>query len=193
MKFLLFLKNFNYHFKSFLITRKTKEVKLLVLDVDGVLTDGKLFINNDGMIFKSFDVKDGLGIKILQKIGIKIALITGANHQATLHRAIHLGIDECHLGIKDKEKCLKKIQQKFGFSKYQTAYIGDDLNDVVVKKNVSLFFAPSDASECTKKIADLCLTRKGGHGVVREVSEIILRKYRIWKLLSKQGWLDTNV
>ena len=192
MRIFLFLKNFNYHLKSFLIIKKIKKIKLLVLDVDGVLTNGKLFINNEGMIFKSFDVKDGLGIKILQKIGIKIAFISGANHQATVHRANHLGIDQCHIGVKDKEKCLTKIQKDFGFRKFETAYIGDDLNDIVVKKNVALFFAPSDASESTKKIADLCLFKKGGCGVVRELSEIILKETKAWKVVSNKGWLEKN-
>jgi len=192
MSIFLFLKNFNYFFKSFLIDKKIKKIKLLVLDVDGVLTDGKLFINNDGSIFKSFDVKDGLGIKILQKIGIRVAFISGANHKATIHRANHLEVDECHIGIKDKKKCLRKVQKKYGLGKIQTAYIGDDMNDIVVKRNVALFFAPSDASEATKNIADLCLIRKGGCGVVREVSELILKRYKIWKLISKDGWFNIN-
>ena len=192
MRIFLFLKNFNYHLKSFLIIKKIKKIKLLVLDVDGVLTNGQLFINNDGMLFKSFDVKDGLGIKVLQKIGIKIAFISGAKHQATVYRANQLGIDQCHIGVKDKDKCLIKIQKDFGIKKSETAYIGDDLNDIVVKQNVALFFAPSDASYDTKKIADLCLIKKGGNGVVREVSEIILRKSNTWKTLSKQGWFEKN-
>lgn len=173
----LFFNNINW----LILKRKIKAIKLVVFDVDGVLTDGKFFTNKDGEVSKSFNAKDGLGIKLIKKIGIKVAFISGANHEATLHRARQLKVDECEVGIKNKKESLFLIQKRLGIKKMETAFVGDDINDLVVKNHVGLFFAPRDASKFVLKKADICLSKNGGDGAARELCE---------KLFSYKSSLD---
>ncbi len=174
-----------------ILSRKLREIKLLVLDVDGVLTDGGLWINSEGQTIKRFDVKDGLALKLIQEIGVEIVFLSGAKHKATIIRSKQLGIKHCYTGIKDKYKMLKNLQKQLNIPASKTAYVGDDLNDIVVKPLVAIFFAPSNSADTVILKSDLVLSKSGGRGAIRELVERILISKKIWKYYSK-GWKKKN-
>lgn len=151
-----------------------KSIKLLVIDVDGVMTDGKLYYTDQGEAFKIFDVKDGLGIKIAKKI-ISIAIITGNNSPIIQNRASVLGIPHLFLGIEDKASCLLSLINELGVSKEEVAYIGDDLNDLVVSELVGIFACPSDAHQAVLAKSNFTLKSRGGDGAVREFVDAMLK------------------
>ena len=128
-----------------LLRRQLRSIQLLVLDVDGVLTDGGLWFDAEGQLSKRFDVRDGLGIRLLQQAGIDIAFLSGGQGGATEVRARQLGINHCLVGIKDKPAALTALQHQLGLSAAETAFVGDDLNDLAVRPVVGLLFAPADA------------------------------------------------
>ena len=129
------------------LRRRLRRIQLLVLDVDGVLTDGGLWFDAEGRLSKRFDVRDGLGIRLLQQAGLEIALLSGGQGGATEVRARQLGIAHCLVGIKDKPQALAELQQQVGVSSEQTAFVGDDLNDLAVRPAVELLLdLLSDAS-----------------------------------------------
>ena len=113
-----------------LLQRRLRSIQLLVLDVDGVLTDGGLWLDAKGNLSKRFDVRDGLGIRLLQQEGLQIAFLSGGLGGATEARALQLGIKHCLVGIKDKPSALRTLQKQLGVSTAQTAFVGDDLNDL---------------------------------------------------------------
>ena len=168
------------------------QIKLLVLDVDGVLTDGGLFYNDNGDVQRRFDVRDVLGIRLLQKFGIQLAFLSGGKGGSIEQRSTHLGITICLTEIKDKKAALYQLQEQLGILVVNTAYAGDDLNDLVVRPLVGLLFAPADACLPLRNKADFVLKNKGGHGAVRELAELILRAQGQWKSLANGGWLDLN-
>ena len=174
------------------LRRRLRRIQLLVLDVDGVLTDGGLWFDSEGHLSKRFDVRDGLGIRLLQQAGLEIALLSGGRGGATEVRSRQLGISYCLVGIKDKLQALAKLQQQVGVTADQTAYVGDDLNDLVVRPAVGLFLAPADACRPVCAAADVQLRRRGGHGDVRELAEKILISRGRWASLRRDGWLDRN-
>ena len=172
--------------------RQLRRMKLLVLDVDGVLTDGGLWFDPDGQLIKRFDVRDGLGIRLLQKAGLQIALLSGGQGGATEVRARQLGIQHCLVGIKDKVESLHSLQRELDISPAETVFVGDDLNDLAVRPVVALLLAPADACAPVRRGADLVLRGRGGHGAVRELAERILQARGHWHLLSKAGWRERN-
>ena len=174
------------------LRRRLRRIQLLVLDVDGVLTDGGLWFDAEGRLSKRFDVRDGLGIRLLQQAGLEIALLSGGQGGATEVRARQLGIAHCLVGIKDKPRALAQLQQQVGISAEQTAFVGDDLNDLAVRPVVGLLLAPSDACRPMRNGCDGVLSRRGGHGAVRELAERILSARDGWKELSRSGWRDRN-
>tara|TARA_Y100000589_G_C26864965_1_gene511521 strand:- start:90 stop:641 length:552 start_codon:yes stop_codon:yes gene_type:complete len=164
------------NFLSKLINKNfLKKSKFLVLDVDGCLTDGGLYYQNNDYVIKRFNVKDGLGIKLLQNIGIEVAFISGGRGDSTIDRAKDLGINNCIINCKNKFEALKNLQNKLKFSIEETIYLGDDLNDLQVIPLVKIFAAPSDAVKEVLKKADLKLKSCGGAGAVRELSNEILK------------------
>ena len=175
-----------------LLRRQLRSIQLLVLDVDGVLTDGGLWFDAEGQLSKRFDVRDGLGIRLLQQAGIDIAFLSGGQGGATEVRARQLGINHCLVGIKDKPAALTALQNHVGVSVEQTAFVGDDLNDLAIRPVVGLLFAPADASQPVRRGADAVLRRRGGHGAVRELAEKILKARGRWGRLSRDGWKDRN-
>ena len=175
-----------------LLRRQLGSIQLLVLDVDGVLTDGGLWFDAKGQLSKRFDVRDGLGIRLLQQAGIDIAFLSGGQGGATEVRARQLGINHCLVGIKDKPAALTALQNHVGVSVEQTAFLGDDLNDLAVRPVVGLLFAPADACQPVRRGADAVLCRRGGHGAVRELAERILKARGRWGRLSRDGWKDRN-
>ena len=167
-------------------------IDLLVMDVDGVLTDGGLWLNAHGELQKRFDVRDGLGLRLLQQEGLTLALLSGGKGGATEARAKQLGIQHCLVGIKDKTAALATLQQQLNMSQSKTAFVGDDLNDLIVRPLVKLLLAPADACQPLRGQADAILQRRGGHGAIRELAERLLKARGRWHELRKIGWKDRN-
>ncbi|MBC2851591.1 HAD-IIIA family hydrolase [Cetobacterium sp. 8H] len=155
-------------------------IKLIVLDVDGTLTDGKLYVSNSGDAMKAFNVKDGLGITQAIALGKEVVIITGKTSQIVTRRALELGIKEIHQGIKDKIGTLEAILKKRELDYSNVAYMGDDLIDLAVMKKSKLAGAPKDAVEEILNISDFISTKNGGDGAVREFIEYILKNENLW-------------
>ena len=175
-----------------LLQRRLGSIRLLVLDVDGVLTDGGLWLDAKGNLNKRFDARDGLGIRLLIQEGLHIAFLSGGQGGATEARAQQLGIIHCLVGIQDKRAALIALQNQLGVSTAQTAFVGDDLNDLAVRPVVGLLFSPADACKPILRSADAVLQRKGGHGAVRELAERILQVQGRWERLRREGWNEGN-
>jgi 3-deoxy-D-manno-octulosonate 8-phosphate phosphatase (KDO 8-P phosphatase) len=156
-------------------------IKLIIMDVDGVLTDGKIVYDADGKEIKSFNVKDGLGIKLAKISDIKTAIISGRESAVTAFRANELKIDYIFQGVEDKLSVFNDLLEKLKLKVSETAYIGDDLNDFKLLKSVGFSAAVADAVEEVKNIADVVLNSNGGEGAIREFIEIILKRNGQWK------------
>jgi len=167
------------------------KIKLLALDVDGVLTDGSINIGNDGELFKAFNAKDGLGISVAQREGLRIAIITGRKSSIIHKRAEELGITLLREGVKDKYAELLRLQKELSLNKDEIAYMGDDLNDLPAFKAAGLSFAPADACEEVVKHADVVVHHNGGKGAVRESIELLLKAQNKWEQIIN-GYLSTN-
>ena len=152
-----------------------RAVRLLVLDVDGVLTDGKLYHANSGDEIKAFNTMDGLGLKLLRKSGIRIALITGRESQIVADRAATLGIDIVHQGRDDKLVVLDEILDRLEMGHDDVAYAGDDLPDLACIGKARLGITGPDAHFLVLEAADAVTTRRGGEGAVREICDWILQ------------------
>ena len=149
------------------------KIRMLVMDVDGTLTDGRIFISADGECMKSFDVKDGYGIVQMQKEGVLPVIITGRTSKIVAERAKELNITELYQGIDDKLEQLKQVAKKYGLSSKEIAYIGDDMNDLACIEFCGLSACPADAySEILQKVDFVC-HYTGGHGAVREFADYI--------------------
>ena len=172
--------------------QRLSRIELLVMDVDGVLTDGGLWFDATGQLIKRFDVRDGLGIRLLMQAGVKLAFLSGGQGGATEVRARQLGIDHCLVGIRDKPAALTGLQRKLEVTQAQTAFVGDDLNDLAARPVVGLLVAPADACEPMRQGADVVLMRRGGHGAVRELAERLLKAKGHWQQLRRHGWRDRN-
>lgn len=167
-------------------------LQLLVLDVDGVLTDGGLWTTESGEVIKRFDVRDGLGIRLLQQAGVEVAWLSGGKSGATEQRARYLGIRHVLTGVKDKPAALAALQASLGMAAAGTAFVGDDLNDLAVRPAVGLLIATADAVSPLRRRADWVLDRNGGDGAVRRLADEILRVRGDWRRLADQGWRDRN-
>lgn len=163
-------------------------VKLVFLDVDGCLSDGGIFNANDGEELKRFDVKDGFLLQQWNKMGFLSAIITGKSSQIVASRAELLGVKHCFQGVGNKLEKAEQILQQEGLSWKECACIGDDLNDIKLLKQVGFSFAPSDATSEVLDVVKHRLTRRGGHGAVREMLEEILRQNGVWEEFL-QRWL----
>ena len=175
-----------------LLRRQLRSIQLLVLDVDGVLTDGGLWFDAEGHLSKRFDVRDGLGIRLMQQAGLQIAFLSGGQGGATEVRARQLGISHCLVGIKDKPRALAQLQTELGIRQQHTGFIGDDLNDLAVRKQINLLITPADACAAVRRQADWVLSRNGGQGAVREAAEAILNSRGNWSSLQRHGWRERN-
>ncbi len=149
-------------------------IKLLILDVDGCLTDGKLIYSADSIESKNFSVKDGLGISTWVKTGLHVAIITGRNSTIVQKRADELGIQHVFQGIKDKDRVLKELVESLGLKFYEVGAIGDDLNDYNMLRLVGRSFTPNDGVKEIKEIVDTVLTCSGGDGAVREMIDTLV-------------------
>ena len=155
-------------------------IKLLLLDVDGVLTDGTITYSDSGEQIKSFNSKDGLGLRLLMDSGIQVGIITGRKSKALEHRCKNLGITLLLDGVTDKLKALDHIISQIELARDDIAFAGDDLIDLPVMKNVGISFFVADACEDVKNHSDIVTKQKGGHGAVREICEIILKATGSW-------------
>jgi len=158
-----------------------KHIKLLILDVDGVLTDGGIIYNDNGVETKIFNVKDGLGIRFLIEAGITLCIATGRRSNALYTRCKNLGIEHIFDGLGDKAAILEPILYRTGVSAQQIAFMGDDLPDLALMKKVGFSIAVADAHKTVLKHADMVTSAKGGNGAVREVCEAILKAQGLWE------------
>lgn len=150
-------------------------IKLVAFDVDGVLTDGGLTFDENGVEYKTFNAKDGQGIVNLNNAGVITAIITARKNGTVEHRANNLKIKELHQGSKNKIETLKEIMQKYNLSFDEIAYIGDDLPDICILEKVKLKGCPNDAVDEVKAVANFVCSKNGGHGAVREFCDYILK------------------
>ncbi len=165
------------------IGKKARKIKLLLLDVDGVLTDGRIILDNRGNELKAFHVRDGHGIKLAQKAGIIIGIITGRSSEVVNIRARELGITEVHQGAHEKEATYETIIAKYGIKDDEAAFIGDDIVDVAVLQRVGLAATVADADPSVKPHVDIVTKASGGRGAVREIINIILQNQRHEEIL----------
>ncbi len=158
-----------------------KRIRVLILDVDGVLTDGSIILDNEGNEFKAFHVRDGHGIKMLMKAGVHVAIITGRDSKVVDRRARELGITEVYQKSYAKSVAYKQLIKKMGVSDAEVAYVGDDVVDVPLLKKVALPIVVADAVDEARHAALLVTENRGGRGAVREVCDLILKAQGKWQ------------
>ncbi len=151
--------------------QKLKNIKLVSIDVDGTMTSGELYYLDDGREVRSYNVKDGLGILMLQAVGVKTAMMTTGNINAIRMRGERLRMDYVEMGVFDKAKRLKEIATEMGISMDDVVHIGDDINDISAFKEVGMAVIVNDAAMQTEKVADYKLKAAGGKGAIRELAE----------------------
>lgn len=157
-------------------------IRLLVLDVDGVLTDGRIYMDDQGKETKAFHVRDGYGIRLLMGAGIDVAIITGRLSKSAGHRAADLGIKNIFQGVSDKKAVCMKLLEEKGLVMDQVCFIGDDLQDLPLLKVVGLPVTVSDGVKEVCEAAKYITEKNGGCGAVREVCELILKAQNAWGL-----------
>ena len=162
------------------ILMKIRKVKLLILDVDGVMTDGRIVMDDAGLESKQFDVRDGHGLKMLMRLGIDVVLLTGRRSRVVEHRAADLGITEVHQGIRNKAEAFAEILKRREMIAEETAYVGDDVIDIPLLRRTGFSVAVADAVPEVRRIADYVTHQGGGRGAVREVCELILKAQNRW-------------
>jgi 3-deoxy-D-manno-octulosonate 8-phosphate phosphatase (KDO 8-P phosphatase) len=178
--------------QSRLVRSRLRQIRLVVCDVDGVLTDGGLHYDETGQVLKRFDVRDGLAVRMLQRSGITVALISGGRSGAIEQRARHLDIEHCRTGVGDKPAALQQLQRQLTFEINQTAFLGDDLNDLAVRPLTGLLVAPKDAVGALRRRADWVLQRSGGEGALREFTDALLASQGHLQALHRHGWRAVN-
>ncbi len=167
---------------------KAKNIKLVILDVDGVMTDGRIVIDDNGVETRNFDIKDGMGVVVMMMSGVEVAIITSKKSGAVRHRAEELKIKRFHEGIRKKTEPYEEMLKEMNITDAEVAYVGDDLVDLSMMKRVGLPIAVNDAVEDVKKHAAWITQARGGYGAVREVAEMILKAQDKWdKVLAKVG------
>ena len=159
---------------------RARAVRLLLLDVDGVLTDGRFTVDADGRESKTFHARDGLGLKLLQGAGVAVGVVSGRQAKAVEHRARELGLDEVIQGAGDKPAAIDAVLQRRGLAWSQTGYVGDDLSDVPVLRRAGFAATVPEAPPEVRRRVDLVTAAGGGHGAVREVCELILKAQGRW-------------
>ena len=166
------------------VKSKCKKIKLVLTDVDGVLTDGGRYFSEKGEIIKKFHVRDGMGINILLRNGIQTAIVTKENSKIVKKWAKEMNVSKTYSGIKIKEKELENICKYYKISASEIAFIGDDVNDIQLMKKVGFSVTPSDGILQAKKIANYICKTTGGNGALREMIDLILKE----KFANKTNW-----
>jgi 3-deoxy-D-manno-octulosonate 8-phosphate phosphatase (KDO 8-P phosphatase) len=154
---------------------KARKIRLLLLDVDGVLTDGRIILDNQGNELKAFHVRDGHGIKLAQRAGIVVGIITGRTAEVVNVRARELAIDEVHQGVMDKGVVYESLLAKYGLRDEQVAFIGDDVVDMGILRRAGLAITVSDCDPAVRSVADMVTRNEGGRGAVREAVNLLLK------------------
>jgi 3-deoxy-D-manno-octulosonate 8-phosphate phosphatase (KDO 8-P phosphatase) len=163
------------------LQKKAAKIKLLLLDVDGVLTDGGIIIDNRGVEAKRFDVRDGQGIALLIHCGIKVGFITGRSSNIVRRRAKELGVTLVYQGVANKLEAYDRIKAQTGLRDEEIAYVGDDVMDLPVLRKVGCAIAVKDCWPGLKSRVDYIAKCEGGRGAVREISELVLKAQGLWK------------
>jgi YrbI family 3-deoxy-D-manno-octulosonate 8-phosphate phosphatase len=162
------------------LAKNCRPIELILSDVDGVLTDGRIIFNNEGIESKRFHIRDGMGIQLWRQAGGKFGLVSGRSSHIVNVRASELGIDVIRQGVEQKPSAVKDILGQLGLEPRQVCYIGDDLPDLAVVRLAGLGVAVADAPAELKQAADFITTMAGGRGAVRETVELILKSQRRW-------------
>lgn len=155
------------------LKNKASKIKMVVFDVDGVMTDGSITYDENGVEYKTFNVKDGQGIVRITKEGIITAIITARNNATVKHRFENLGMSRLFMGQKDKMIAMKQLLDEYNLDLSQVAYMGDDLPDIPVLKEVGLASCPNDAIDEVKELCHFISSKNGGRGAVRELTDLI--------------------
>lgn len=165
---------------------RAKRIKLVIFDVDGVLTDGSLFYGDDGQEYKAFHSRDGHGMKMLQKSGVDIGIITGRTSEVVKYRAQNLNIAHVYQGQLEKLPAFKTLLDKLKLSPEDVAYVGDDVVDLPIMLRVGLAITVPDAHELAKKHAHWVTENPGGRGAAREICEMIMQAQETWEALIQE-------
>jgi len=167
------------------------DLRILLLDVDGVMTDGGIILIGRDLEAKRFDAQDGMGINMVKAAGVMVGIVTSRTSEVVERRAEELGVDELFQGVKDKRQVLASLNDKHGISPAQTAFVGDDLQDIPLLKLVGLPIAVANAASEVKDYSSYVTRASGGHGAVREVAEWLLNlsgnKDRVYKEITGLG------
>ena len=172
-----------------MIGERAKKIKLVILDVDGVLTDGRIVYDANGVESKFFNVKDGHGIKLLQRAGIQVAIISGRESEVVTRRAAELGITPVFQKALDKLPPYLELLDKCALNDSEIAYMGDDLPDIPLMRRVGLAAAPADALDYVLPYAHFMAESRGGWGAVRELCDLIIREQGKWDALCGKYFL----
>ncbi|MDY6848343.1 MAG: KdsC family phosphatase [Geoalkalibacter sp.] len=165
---------------------RCRKIRLLLLDVDGVMTDGRIIYDNNGLESKAFNVKDGHGLKLLQRAGVRVGIITGRQSQVVRRRADELGIEIVRQGAKNKIVPYREVLSQLGLDDSEVAYIGDDLVDLPILRRVGFAVAVGDAVGEIKPFVHYVTRADGGRGAVREVCDLILKNSNRWDDVTKR-------
>lgn len=165
---------------------RAARIQALILDVDGVLTDGRLHYGSAGESLKTFHVRDGLGLALARDAGLRLAILSGRESDLVAARARELKITQCLLGRLDKASALGELADEWKLGTEEIAAIGDDIVDVPLLRRVGLALAPADADPRVRRQADVVLAARGGRGAVREACEILLRARGLWRELERR-------
>lgn len=168
------------------LRERAHRLSWLLFDVDGVFTDGKLAYDADGETLKLFHVKDGLGLKLAQRAGLRVGVLSGRRSPALQRRLEDLGLDERILARSDKAHAFADFLQRRDLERHQVAFVGDDLLDLPVLRRCGLSFAPADAVPEVRQRVHRVLSRRGGEGAVREMVELVLRARGDWERLVEE-------
>ncbi len=162
---------------------RCKRIRMVILDVDGVLTNGQIFFGNEGELMKQFNVQDGMGISLLRQAGIRVAVITGRTSDIVRLRCEELHIEDVYQGSMSKKEALEDLLTRYQLSGEEVCYIGDDLIDIPVMNRVGLPCAVANAVDEVKQIAAYIAHKEGGRGAVREIAELILKTQGKWQTI----------
>jgi 3-deoxy-D-manno-octulosonate 8-phosphate phosphatase (KDO 8-P phosphatase) len=162
------------------VRKRAKKIKLLLLDVDGVLTDGRIILDDRGVETKQFHVRDGQGIALLMRAGVEVGFITGRSSKVVSHRAKELGLRILQQGVQDKRGAYARIKAKARLSDEQIAYVGDDIIDLPILRQVGLAIGVRDGWSGLAAVVHVVTKAGGGNGAVREVAELLLKAQGKW-------------
>lgn len=160
------------------LNAKASKIKMAVFDVDGVMTDGSITYDENGIEYKTFNVKDGQGIVRITQAGIITAIITARNNGTVAHRFKNLGMTKLYQGQKDKLVAMKELLEEYKLDFSQVAYMGDDLPDMCILKEVGLACCPNDAIDEVKELCNFISSKNGGKGAVRELTDLIYKNMK---------------